>query len=225
MFCLLKTYEDFVLYVDNNGFMPLSTNKAGLPSLSSLTEENAWHTNEVTDPWLWRKQIADDKRAAYSKVFEKKPGFISLSCYPCFLALRRGGAAVADLYGEGKLSLMAKAVYELFEEHAEIPAHDIMQLLGAGKDRKNEVDNALLDLQMHMFVTISGTVRKTNSRGEEYGWPSVIYQSVEKWVSPEILKATGMSSDEAKAILLGKARQVKPDVDEKRLLKCILLAD
>lgn len=221
---MLKTYEDFVRYIENNGFMPFSTNNAGLPSLVSLTEDNVWHTDEPTDPWRWRNRIADEKKAAYSKVFEKKPGFISLSCYPHFFALRRGGTTLADLYGEGIVSHMAKVVYELFAEHNEIPAHDIMILLGAGKDKKSDVDNALVDLQMHMFITTSGTVRKTNSRGEEYGWPSIVYKTVDTWISSDTLnKATTISHDEAKTILLAKAKQVKPDIDEKRLLKSLLL--
>ena len=221
---MITTYEDFLRCVDQNGLMPLSNNRAGLPSLCSLTEDNAWHTNEVTDPWLWRKRIAEEKKAAYGKVFDKKPGFISIAWYPYFIALRRGETTVADLYSEGKLSHMAKAVYELFGGQGEIAAHDIMPLLYTGRDKRTAVENALIELQMRLFLTTSGAVRKTNARGEEHGWPSVIYTTVENWVQPELMRtAQALSPDKAKIALFAKVRQVAPDVNEKQASKLIML--
>jgi len=221
---VLTTYEEFTGRIDHHGLMPLSANKAGLPSLTSLTQEDAWHTNEVTDPWLWRKRIADEKKAAYGKVFDKKPGFVSLACFPYFLALRRGEATVADLYSAGKLSHMAKAVYELFRTQGEIAAHDIMPLLNAGRDKRTAVENALIELQMRLFLTTRGAVRKTNARGEEHGWPSVVYTTVENWAQPEILRQTqAISPHEARLELLAKVKQAAPDANEKQVLKLIML--
>lgn len=219
---MLNTYEDFKSYLQNAGFMPLSNNKAGFPSLSSLTMEEAWHSGEVNDPWIWRRLVAEEKLAAYGKFFDKKPSFITLEWYPYFLAARRGLTSVEELYDKGKFSHAAKCIYELFEGPKEIPAHDIKPLLGRDMG-KTEFDNALTELQMGMFLTMSGVAQKTNAQGEPYGWPSVCLMKVEDWVGKTVMdKAAGLDPLAARAQIVAKAREFNPDASEKQLAKFLL---
>ncbi|KAF0196585.1 MAG: hypothetical protein FD169_838 [Bacillota bacterium] len=215
---MLNTYEEFKSYLQNVGFMPLSNNKVGFPSLSSLTAEEAWHTNEANDPWIWRRVIAEEKLAAYGKFFDKKPSFITLEWLPYFLAVRRGKKSITSLYETGKLSTTAKNIYALLEEHEQIAAHDVKPLLGLGKDSKTEIENAMIELQMGMFVTISDMVRKVSADGSPYGWPSVCLMKIEDWVGDAIMaKAAELDPTGARAEIIAKAREFSPDANEKQL--------
>ncbi|MBT9133736.1 MAG: hypothetical protein DDT38_00462 [Firmicutes bacterium] len=216
---VLHTYDGFVRHVNACGFMPFSGNRLGLLSLADLTDEGAWHTNEETDPWVWRKKIAEEKIAAYGKLFAKKPGFISLACYPYFLALRRGAVTGAKLYSDGKLNYLAKTIYDLFLANQQLAAHEIPSLLRLEPERKSAVENALTELQMYMLVTTCGVARKTSPKGEEYGWPAVVYTAVENWLPKDILlRGHALAQEVAKVFLLDKAREMLPRVDEKKLL-------
>lgn len=85
----LKECNEFISVVERLGFMALSNNCIGFPNLESMTEEDQWHTDLPSDPWRWRVNIEKDKKAAYGKLFDKKPGYISLEWYPKFFAARR----------------------------------------------------------------------------------------------------------------------------------------
>ena len=216
---MLNTYEDFRSHLKSVGFMPLSNNKAGFASLSSLTEEGTWHSGQANDPWIWRRLVAEEKLAAYGKFFDKKPSFITLEWFPYFLTVRRGSTSVEELYEMGKVSQAAKCIYDLFEGPKEIPAHDIKPLLERDMG-KTELDNAITELQMGMFLTASGVARKTNAQGEPYGWPSVCLMKVEEWVGEEIMtKAAGLDPILARAHIIVKARDLSPEVAEKQLVK------
>lgn len=216
---MLHTYNDFAAYLTGVGFMPLSNNKPGFASLASLTEEQAWHTGKETDPWIWRKRIAEEKKATYGKFFDKKPAFISLEWLPYFLAARRGALTVVEIYEQGQLSQRAKDVYDLFDQREQIAAHEIKPLL-ARDIGKTELENALNELQMGLFLTISGAEQKTNARGEAYGWPSICLMKMENWVGAEVVaEAAKINSAEARAKIIAKAQAQIPDASEKTLAK------
>lgn len=66
-------------FINKVGFLPLSKNAFGYVSLEDMTHPYSWHTgNEDIDPWIWKDKVAAEKKAAYTKIFNKKPGFISL---------------------------------------------------------------------------------------------------------------------------------------------------
>ncbi|MDF2890127.1 MAG: hypothetical protein K0R80_494 [Clostridia bacterium] len=110
-------YSEFVSIVEDIGFMTLSNNCIDFTNLSGLTMEEQWHTDLPSDPWQWRVNIEKDHKAAYGKLFDKKPGFISLEWYPIFLASRRKGRSFAEIYSEGLISNYAKQIYDLFKHH------------------------------------------------------------------------------------------------------------
>lgn len=222
----LKTYNSFVEHLVQVGFMPLSANKFGYPSLADLTESDAWHTgDEQRDPWQWKSKVAQRRQAACAKLFDKKPGFVDPDWYPLFLAARRGQNSVAELYKSGKLSVEAYRLYDLFtEDKPALGAHEISTLMGVTKESKSRLENALVELQMGMFLTVNGTVRKLNAAGEPYGWPSIEYILVEHWAGKDAMsESKNLSADYARDRILTQAKVVHAGLETRDALKLFAL--
>ncbi len=184
----ITQYKEFVALVEEVGFMPLSNNPIGFLNLSDLTHEENWHTGLDTDPWSWRVTAEENKVAAYAKVFNKKPGFISLEWYPKFIAARRRGLSFDEMYSEGLLSSYAKQIYDLFQRQDVLAAYEIKALCGIKKETNAKFEAAMGELQMKLFITSNGTKRKINAKGEAYGWPSTAFSTVEAWAGEELIQ-------------------------------------
>lgn len=211
----LKSYEDFVEIVNKLGFMPFSTNSIGFVSIggdNALTNSEQWHTGLDDDPWQWRIKIEQEKKAAFGKLFDKKPGFISFEWYPYFLALRRKNRSFEMLYSEGLISNTAKQIYTLFKDNGQFATHEIKSLCGFTKDTNSKYESAMTELQMWMFITGNGTKRKTAATGEPYGWPSISYSTVETWSGPELIEqAASISYKEAQDKILSRIETIAPE--------------
>jgi hypothetical protein len=223
----LKSYEEFVLVVEKLGFLPFSNNCLGYTSVdgdNGLTSPDQWHTGFPDDPWQWRIKIEQDKKAAYGKLFDKKPGFISIEWYPYFIALRRKGRSFDMLYSDGLLSNTAKQIYCLFEEDTVLAAHEIKTLCGFSKDTASKFEAAIIELQMWMLLTGNGTKRKISSAGELYGWPSMAYSKIESWAGPEIMKtAEKISYQEAYYKLLNQVEANAPNAPKNKIKRFLFL--
>ncbi|ADL50722.1 AlkZ-related protein [Clostridium cellulovorans] len=214
----ITEYKDFVAIVEEVGFMPFSKNSLGFINLDDLTVPEQWHTNLPSDPWPWRVDIERDGKAAYGKLFGKKPGFISLKWYPTFLAARRKGRSFQEAYSDGLMSNYAKQIYNLFEEHEILAVHEIKTLLGITKETNSQYEAAMCELQMGMFITVNGTKQKINSKGEPYGWPSTAYSTVETWVGQEMIEdAESIIPEDAMDEILEKIYEFIPDAKRTKL--------
>lgn len=178
---MLKTYEEFAKFVDEIGFMTLSANPLGFPSLWEMTGESKWWTGMEDDPWQWRVRIVEERRAAYAKLFHRQPSFISREWYPYFLAVRRGRQSFDDVYEMGLMSGEAKRIYELFYSRNVLALHEIKRLGGFTGKSQGRFDGALAALQAGMFLTMSGMTRMTTLDGRPHSWPVAEYMRVENW--------------------------------------------
>ena len=142
----LKEYNEFISVVERLGFMTLSNNCIGFPNLENMTEEDQWHTELPFDPWRWRVNIEKDKKAAYGKLFDKKPGYISLEWYPKFFAARRKRRSFMDMYEDGLMSIYAKQIYELFNEDSILAVHEIKAMAGFTKELNSKYESAMIEL-------------------------------------------------------------------------------
>ena len=211
-------YSDFATIVEDVGFMPLSNNRIGFINLDILTESKQWHTDLPSDPWPWRMKIESDHKAAYAKLFDKKPGFISLEWYPKFLAARRDGRSFSRMYSEGLMSNYAKRIYDLFKEHEILAAHEIKALGGFTKETNAKYESAMSELQMAMFITVNGSKQKISSKGEPYGWPSTAYSTVETWAGEEIMdEANSILAEDAQDEILQRIKEFAPEPPKARL--------
>lgn len=214
----ITEYADFISIVEDIGFMPLSNNCIEFTNLSDLTVPEQWHTDLPSDPWPWRIQIEQDHKAAYGKLFDKKPGFISLKWYPKFLAARRKGYSFSELYSQGLFSQYAKQIYILFEEHEILAAHEIKSLGGFTKELNAKFESAMGELQMGMFITGNGTKRKVNHKGEAYGWPSTAYSTVETWAGDKLMEeAERIKPQDAMDEIIQRIKEITPHARTTRL--------
>jgi hypothetical protein len=214
---VIRTFHEFASLVDGLGFMPLSANRVAFPSVEGLTEPGAWHTQLDTDPWVWKTRIVDERRAAYAKLFNGKPGFISLEWYPTFLAARRQGEDFKSVYFAGLLSHAAKRIYLLFDENPDLATHEIKALGGFTRESKSDYEAAMVDLQMRMFITVQGMTRITGRTGEPHGWPAASYTTVERWSGPELIeRSLRMDPGDARDRIIETIAKIVPDVDPRK---------
>jgi hypothetical protein len=211
-------YNEFTSIVEDLGFMTLSNNCIDFVNLSDLTMEEQWHTGMPTDPWQWRVNIEKDHKASYAKVFDKKPGFISLEWYPIFLAARRKGRSFSEIYSEGLISNFSKQIYDLFKYHETLAAHEIKSLSGYTKNLNSKYENAMSELQMWMFITVSGTKQKISAKGEPYGWPSTAYSTVETWAGEQLMEeAYSINPENAMEEIMMRVKDIIPHAEMRKI--------
>jgi len=218
----ISKYDEFLKIMEDVGFMPLSNNCIDFINLSDLTQPEQWHTGLESDPWQWRIKIEADSKAAYAKLFDKKPGFISLEWYPVFLAARRKGRSFKEIYSQGLISNYAKNIYDLFERHDNLAIYEIKAMAGFTKEMNSKYESAMCELQMGMFVTISGTKQKISAKGEPYGWPATSYSTVEKWGGDEIIKrAQCINPEDAMDEITERIAQFAQNADPRKIRKFV----
>lgn len=217
----ITEYKDFIAIVEEVGFMPFSKNCIDYISLdgdSGLTEPGQWHTDLPSDPWPWRVQIEVDHKAAYAKLFDKKPGFISLEWYPIFLSARRKGQSFYESFNDGLLSSYAKQIYTLFNSYDILATHEIKALCGFTKETNLKYESAMNELQMGMFITTNGMTRKIGINGDPYGWPATAYSTVEKWGGAELIEqARQMKPQDAMDEIMNRIYEFVPNADPKKI--------
>ena len=213
----VSSFESFVELVQMLGFMPFANNKIGYPNLDALTD-NEWHTGKDDDPWRWRVRIERDHKALFGKFFYGKPGFISLDRVADFASVRRDGLVFDEIFYDGVLPRECKVIYEAIEDHGELAVHEIKSVCEFDKSSNTKFENAIKALQMFMLVTGSGQKRKVNRQGEEYGWPSSVFSTLETWLGHEV---DYIDYGQAKANILETMSVYMPQFDEKKAGKFV----
>lgn len=66
-----------------------------------------------TDLWIWRIRELEDRTLTYGKVFFGKSGWLSRDWYPVFLAARRRGRTLDEMYGEGLIGRLDRDLYRV----------------------------------------------------------------------------------------------------------------
>jgi hypothetical protein len=220
----ITEYVEFINVLEKVGFMPLSNNCIDFINLSALTDEKAWHTDLPTDPWSWRVKAEEEGKAAYGKLFDKKPSFIAMEWYPLFIAARRKGKSFEEAYAEGVYSNYAKQIYDLFKGNKILAVHEIKLLAGFNKETNSKYEAAMTELQMGMFITINGTKQKVSQKGETYGWPSTAYSTVENWAGEELMEMSQeINEQEAVDRIMDRVREISPQADQKKIKKFLAL--
>ena len=207
----VSDYKAFATLVETLGFMPFANNKIGYPNLDALTD-NEWHTGAETDPWRWRVKIERDHRALFGKFFLGNPGFIALNRIADFASVRRDGMTFDELFFDGVLPLESKRIFDAIEDNGVLAVHEIKTICGFDKNSNTKFESAMKTLQMYMLITVNGQKRKFNRHGEEYGWPSMAYATLETWLGEEVKY---IDYARAKANILATMEQHMGEVDGK----------
>jgi len=83
-------------------------------------------------------------------------------------------------------------------------------------------DGALTDLQMKLYLTMCGRQQKISLKGEEYGWASTMFCTVEDFWPPEVIdKAAETSAEEAGSTITERIIKLNPSAQEKKIIKFI----
>ena len=223
---MLRTYEDFLEYLEQAGFLPLSTNVVDMPNVSELTEDWQWHTGLAeTDPWEWKKRAVEEGRAAFAKAFGGRPSFIGPEWYPYFLAVRRSGASFDDAYEQGAASREAARIMALFSgDRKRLAAHEIRRMAGFDKSSSSRFEAAMIELQMGMFLTNCGQTRKTTLDGRPHGWPVLEYMPVEYWAWPGTWeKSLTLRREEAAEALLAQLGRLRSGLPRGRAMRFLVI--
>ena len=226
----LNNFNDFTEILLASGFSIGGGNDEGIYAIVDYDWLNVppgspiiWHTGDPeTDPWEWRIRVLNERDdIAYAKCFFKKSGYITQEFYPYFLALRRGGWEFDDEYADGKISHYAKRIYDVIREHDELPLQQIKSLGGFGRDDKSKFNAALTELQMRLYLTICGTRRRMNAKGEEYGWDSTMFCTTERfWEHTDVFdRAAKLDEADAYAAIRERVLTLNPTADEKKIRK------
>lgn len=185
---MIRNFDEFCTQLLADGFSMGGGNAKGIHAVipydwkeqQLLDVPVRWHTgNPETDPWEWRMRVLEERcDIAYAKVFFRTSGYITKQWYPYFYAVRRRGRCFEEAYADGLFTAEAKTIYEIVSE-GETAMHEIRQFGGFHTRDNAGFERALLDLQMDMYITMSGRAQKINRHGEAYGWSSTVFTTTE----------------------------------------------
>jgi hypothetical protein len=230
---MITSYDDFVEVLLKAGFSMGGGNDEGVYSIVNWSWEETppnnssvrWHTGDPeTDPWEWRMRVLEERSdIAYSKLFFKKSGYITADWYPYFLAVRRKNQSFEEAYLDGTLSYEAKLLYDVIQEQGAVPLHTMKALSNlSAKESKSRFDRGLTELQMRMFITMCARKQKQSQTGDEYGWFSTVFCTVERFFPGEVFeKAASLKPEEAAEVIRRQIFILNPHADRKSVEKFI----
>lgn len=227
----IENYQDFLAALRLTGFSMGGGNPKGIFSLLSTFSEGKepegsavkWHTEDPdTDPWEWRMRVLEEERdIAYGKLFFGTSGYITKDWYPLFLAVRRKGERFDEKYESGIVSQMEKRIYDVISEEGQVSLHELKRLCGVIKTENSKFDRALTKLQMGMFISMCGRVRKLNKYGLEYGWNSTVFCTVERFWEERGVILPEEEPEKAYEKLRQQVLLLNPGAEEKTVHKFI----
>lgn len=221
---MICNYNDFVQAILATGFTPGGSNGEGVFTLVSRFGENVrWFTDDPdADPWNWRMRIvAERDDIAYGKFFFNKSGYITRAWLPYFYAVRRGSDSFEEQYTGGLFSAYARRVYEAVRDNGAIAVHDIRRICGFTKIDNAKFEKALTELQMRLFLTVTGHTRRVSAKGE-YGWHVSVLDLPERHFGESLMEeADTLSTGEAAEAIGKRIAENNPDADAKQVRKFI----
>ncbi len=227
---MIRNFSDFCRELQTCGFSMGGGNAKGIFALinydwttqEALDTPVKWHCGDPeVDPWEWRMRVLEERKdIAYSKVFFKASGYITKDWYPDFYAVRRNGETFEEVYRRGGISHGAKRIYDIVSE-GYVALHELKALGGFGKEEKAQFDKALVELQMGMFITMTGRQQKKNKYGMEYGWNSTVFTTVENFWAERGFVIPKLDAEESYAKIREQILRLNPAAEEKNIRKFI----
>ena len=102
-----------------------------------------------------------------------------------------------------------------------VALHEIKALGGFGKEDKSSFDRALVELQMGMFITMTGRQQKKNKYGIEYGWNSTVFTTVENFWSERDYEIPELDAEKSYEKIRQQILLLNPTAEEKIIRKFI----
>lgn len=228
---MVQNYAEFCDELLKSGFSMGGGNDKGIYAVVPFDWKQApeetpvrWHTGDPdTDPWEWRIRVLTERDdIAYAKVFFKASGYITKKWYAYFLSARRNGRDYGAMNADGEISEFSNRVYDVISRYDGIPTHELRKLGGFSSQDTPKLEKAIVDLQMKMLITMCGSMRKKNKKGEEYGWNSIVLCTVESFWKDEAAKAKKLKPQESFDKIREQILKLNPSAEEKKIKKFIL---
>ena len=181
----VRTKRAALAFVNSLGFCyAFTSGPGGLPGLfdvlATRSVDRMW-----TWAWQWKDELATEKKLFYGKVIRRKPTYVSLRFVPHFFTLT-GNVGDADdylqAYREGRLSLLAREIYEHVREHGPCSTWVLRKQFVSGASRGAAFHRALSDLQGRFLISKVGE--------SERGSYSFIWDTFARWL-PQAVRAAG----------------------------------
>jgi hypothetical protein len=198
----VRTKRAALAFVDHVGFCyAFTSGPGGLPGLfdvlatRSIDRKWAW-------AWQWKDELATDKKLFYGKVIRRKPSYISLRFVPYFYALTGNVGARDDhlqAYREGRLSLLAKDIYEYLRAHGTCSTWTLRKQFVIHGGGGAAFHRALADLQSRLLIS-----KVAESEGGGY---SFIWDTFDRWLPQTIRTAGRITGQQATANILARYLQ------------------
>lgn len=145
----IQSWEEFIRWIDEIGFLPLFQNEIVGFSAEENTADLYWWTGDPEqDPWECRALIARSGQVAYGKFFGKRAGFISKAWFPHFANWRRDGYDFDSRWEDERATMRQKRIMDRFLEQEEWFSSDLKRQAGFGKGREKNFEGTVTDLQM-----------------------------------------------------------------------------
>ncbi len=219
----LKNYNEFIERVNELGFMALSDILTGFPALTAETRRETWHTGDPdTDPWRWKDRAAEEKQLAFGCILGGHKGFVSPWMYPYFYVCCHPEETMEDRWRNGVVSPEVRELWKLFERKTLLDTSDIRHEMGVGRKGGSKVDNAIVELQKHYYITVAGNRRKLGKSGEPYGWPANVYDKALNWAPADWLdQGSDLEKSEAGCYIIETGVKISNNVKEAALRKVL----
>lgn len=160
----VHTEDEAIEFINEVGFCFLFPQKYELPSLWGAMCDYSASSCGWDDPiailiWGdgkttlgWRDTLPKSRQVFFGKVIAQKPSFISLEYLPYFYACY-GVFDYMKEYQAGKMSHLAKNIYELLFEEGPIPTKIVRTKVGmSGKENTYKFDRAMVELQTNLLI-------------------------------------------------------------------------
>jgi hypothetical protein len=180
----VRTARDALRFVDAIGFcFAFTGGPGGLPGLfdvlATRSVDRMW-----TWAWRWKDDLATHRRLYYGKVIRRKPSYISLTMLPAFYALSGNvgeGDDYLQAYREGRLSMLAKSVYEHILGEGRTSTWTLRRRYVPRGESGAKFHRALDELQGRFLIA---------KVGEEEEWRNgFIWDAFHRWM-PSVLEAS-----------------------------------
>lgn len=221
----IKNTDQLVEYINKVGFLPLFSNDIKGFSLEEKTCAYHWFCeNPQTDPWIWREELAKSGRVVYSKLFDKRAGFVSLEWFPHLLNMRRDGYDFDSLIDEGIAKRRETLIMNLFlnDDNSKYSC-DIKKQAGFSKGGEKNFNGVITDLMMKTYLVLSDFKQRKNKKGEPYGMKIAIYSTPESiWGYDEVTKAYTDSPEKSRELIFNHLKKILPHAEEKHLVRLFM---
>lgn len=227
---MIRNFSDFCRELSGCGFSMGGGSAKGIFALigydwtdqENLDTPVKWHCGDPeVDPWEWRMRVLEERTdIAYGKVFFRTSGYITREYYPYFYAVRRNGESLEEAYERGAVSHEGKRIYDIVSA-GDTALHEIKALGGFGKEDKARFDRALTELQMGLFLTMTGRKQRKNKAGLEYGWNSTVFTTVERFWEERGFAIPELSPEESYETIRAQILRLNPAAEEKTIRKFI----